>query len=206
MSSPNFRLSGPSLGYWTVCNNFKRYCTVPYCVLGLRPANERRRYFVTTSLISWAQAENLSNSRRTARHMLLNTMIYHSGYQYKLVMMKITPHGYRIVSLAATILWHAISIYFLTAHMLRFFHVLRYDSKLFGNMASYNGHEVSFSHHRVGYCLLGAGIFSTLSQSIHYVTKWSWKEESPRLCMTVIIIYINSQIFKNPTITHDTPV
>ena len=27
-------------------------------ILGLRPANERRRYFVTTSLIDWAQAEN----------------------------------------------------------------------------------------------------------------------------------------------------
>ena len=24
-------------------------------ILGLRPANERRRYFVTTSLIGWAQ-------------------------------------------------------------------------------------------------------------------------------------------------------
>ena len=31
MSSPNFRLSGGSLGYWTTCNNFKRYCTLPYC-------------------------------------------------------------------------------------------------------------------------------------------------------------------------------
>ena len=27
-------------------------------ILGLRPANERRRYFVTTSLIGWAQAKN----------------------------------------------------------------------------------------------------------------------------------------------------
>ena len=27
-------------------------------ILGLRPANERRRYFVTTSLIGWAQASN----------------------------------------------------------------------------------------------------------------------------------------------------
>ena len=27
-------------------------------ILGLRPANERRRYFVTTSLIGWAQAYN----------------------------------------------------------------------------------------------------------------------------------------------------
>ena len=27
-------------------------------ILGLRPANERRDYFVTTSLIGWAQAEN----------------------------------------------------------------------------------------------------------------------------------------------------
>ena len=33
MSSPNFRLSGGSLGYWTACNNFKRYCTLPYCGL-----------------------------------------------------------------------------------------------------------------------------------------------------------------------------
>ena len=24
-------LSGGSLGYWTACNNIKRYCTVPYC-------------------------------------------------------------------------------------------------------------------------------------------------------------------------------
>ena len=24
-------LSGGSLGYWTACNNVKRYCTVPYC-------------------------------------------------------------------------------------------------------------------------------------------------------------------------------
>ena len=27
-------------------------------ILGLRPANERRRYFVTASLIGWAQAQN----------------------------------------------------------------------------------------------------------------------------------------------------
>ena len=27
----------------------------PGMILGLRPANERRRYFVTTSLIGWAQ-------------------------------------------------------------------------------------------------------------------------------------------------------
>ena len=27
-----------------------------HLILGLRPANERRRYFVTTSLIGWAQA------------------------------------------------------------------------------------------------------------------------------------------------------
>ena len=29
---------------------------VPGLNLGLRPANERRRYFVTTSLIGWAQS------------------------------------------------------------------------------------------------------------------------------------------------------
>ena len=29
---------------------------IPGLILGLRPTNERRRYFVTTSLIGWAQA------------------------------------------------------------------------------------------------------------------------------------------------------
>ena len=29
-------LSGVSLGYWTACNNFKRHCTLPYCVRGAR--------------------------------------------------------------------------------------------------------------------------------------------------------------------------
>ena len=29
---------------------------LPGLILGLRPANERRRYFVTTSLASWVQA------------------------------------------------------------------------------------------------------------------------------------------------------
>ena len=32
-----------------------RYKTLQGLILGLRPANERRRYFVTTSLIGWAQ-------------------------------------------------------------------------------------------------------------------------------------------------------
>ena len=31
MWSPTFLLSGGSLGYWTACNNVKRYCTIPYC-------------------------------------------------------------------------------------------------------------------------------------------------------------------------------
>ena len=34
-------------------------------ILGLRPANERRRYFVTTSVIGWAQASGLSSSEDT---------------------------------------------------------------------------------------------------------------------------------------------
>ena len=32
--------------------------------LGLHPANERRRYFVTTSLIGWAQAYNQPCSKQ----------------------------------------------------------------------------------------------------------------------------------------------
>ena len=31
------------------------YISYTGLILGLRPANERRRYFVTTSLIGWAQ-------------------------------------------------------------------------------------------------------------------------------------------------------
>ena len=41
-------LSGGSLGYWTACNNFKRYCTLPYCEQG----NQKPMYFsslLTTS-------------------------------------------------------------------------------------------------------------------------------------------------------------
>ena len=34
--------------------------SLPGMILGLRPANERRRYFVTSSLISWVQAKNQS--------------------------------------------------------------------------------------------------------------------------------------------------
>ena len=31
---------------------------MPGLILGLRPANERRRYFVTTSLTGWVQPAN----------------------------------------------------------------------------------------------------------------------------------------------------
>ena len=41
-------------GVVTMVNS--QYDTGP--IVGLRPANERRRYFVTTSLIGWAQAQN----------------------------------------------------------------------------------------------------------------------------------------------------
>ena len=34
------------------------YCIVTGLILGLRPANERRRYKVTPSLIGWAQTKN----------------------------------------------------------------------------------------------------------------------------------------------------
>ena len=41
------------------CFCFHYYCTVyAGLILGLRPANERRRYFLTTSLFGWAQTLN----------------------------------------------------------------------------------------------------------------------------------------------------
>ena len=33
MSLPNFQLSGGSVGYWTACNKFKRYYTLPTVIL-----------------------------------------------------------------------------------------------------------------------------------------------------------------------------
>ena len=46
-------------------------------ILGLRPANERRRYFITTSLIGWAQAENqpciICAIRTTPEHVAVST-------------------------------------------------------------------------------------------------------------------------------------
>ena len=53
---------------WVVCRSircpfaktFLSDWTVSGLILGLRPANERRRYSVTTSLIGWAQAWNQS--------------------------------------------------------------------------------------------------------------------------------------------------
>ena len=40
--------------HWGIALLYVQYITGP--ILGLRPANERRCYFVTTSLIGWAQA------------------------------------------------------------------------------------------------------------------------------------------------------
>ena len=34
---------------------FQGNITIPGLILGLRPANEKRRYFVTTSPVGWAQ-------------------------------------------------------------------------------------------------------------------------------------------------------
>ena len=43
---------------WANSQTHKCYWLRPWLIIGLRPANERRRYFVTTSIISWAQAHN----------------------------------------------------------------------------------------------------------------------------------------------------
>ena len=51
-----------SFAFWCVSvvstdfiNIWISHCFHSTCILGLRPANERRRFFVTTSLIGWAQ-------------------------------------------------------------------------------------------------------------------------------------------------------
>ena len=46
---------GPMLAPWTLLSGLS---SVSGIILGLHPVNERRRYFVTTSLIGWGQAEN----------------------------------------------------------------------------------------------------------------------------------------------------
>ena len=40
---------------WLLCHQVNSSNGIVGLILGLRPANERRRYFVTTSLIGWAQ-------------------------------------------------------------------------------------------------------------------------------------------------------
>ena len=42
-------LSGESLGYWTACNNVKRYCTVPYCAY----VNSNWRYSPETAKLGF---------------------------------------------------------------------------------------------------------------------------------------------------------
>ena len=44
--------------HWNVMMNQNQYQYIPGLILGLHPANERPRYFVTKSLIGWAQAQN----------------------------------------------------------------------------------------------------------------------------------------------------
>ena len=44
----------PGYQWWAVL--YQASCVYAGLILGLRPANKRRRYFVTTSLIAWAQA------------------------------------------------------------------------------------------------------------------------------------------------------
>ena len=49
MSSPNFPLSGGSLGYWTACNSVKRYCTLPYCDI----TADRRPVYPVSKLVAF---------------------------------------------------------------------------------------------------------------------------------------------------------
>ena len=43
------------MGKWTSIQSARDEVIISGLLLGLRPANERRRYFVTTSLIGWTQ-------------------------------------------------------------------------------------------------------------------------------------------------------
>ena len=47
--------------YWSVC--LQVFTGNTGLILGLRPANERRRYFVTTSLSGWVQADEFPAQR-----------------------------------------------------------------------------------------------------------------------------------------------
>ena len=47
-----------NLQYYTAEGGSLNDIYIAGMILGLRPANERRRYSVTTSLIGWAQAQN----------------------------------------------------------------------------------------------------------------------------------------------------
>ena len=54
MYKPTLVLQVMVMSYWT--KSWRRHnMVISGLILGSRPANERRRYFVTTSLIGWAQ-------------------------------------------------------------------------------------------------------------------------------------------------------
>ena len=44
-------------------------------ILGLRSANERRRYFVTTSLIGWVEAYGLRPANERRRYFVTTSLI-----------------------------------------------------------------------------------------------------------------------------------
>ena len=43
---------------WILWDTYKRMCVTAGMILGLCPTNERQRYFVTMSLMGWAQTKN----------------------------------------------------------------------------------------------------------------------------------------------------
>ena len=64
---------------WHIASSIMPYITSQVLILGLHPANERRRYFVTTSLIGCAQAQNQPCIPR-AKSEQLETWLCHGWY------------------------------------------------------------------------------------------------------------------------------
>ena len=55
LSSPPLLIVSSHTMYLSISPPDGIHHVITELILGLRPANERRRYFVTTSLIGWAQ-------------------------------------------------------------------------------------------------------------------------------------------------------
>ena len=83
----NVSLSGGSLGYWTACNNYKRYCTLPYCdTANIQASKYQFTYSVQLLPIIWVK----SNGNKF-HYLMAVSAIYQAKVNYNSYFSKQIP-------------------------------------------------------------------------------------------------------------------